>query len=197
MTVLKNGVWTQETADATHQSSLNLAKFMAGYLPKDKPVIDFGCGNAYYLNYLDGNGFERCIGVEGYPLNNFLHSDVLVRDLTAEIYLPQVGSVISLEVGEHLPKEAQETFMNTVTDHVAEGGKLIFSWAEIGQPGLGHINCRDQKEVIADVISRGFVYMEELTLQVRGTIEENASWFQRTLLIFERKKVKKSFWADA
>ncbi len=183
MAVLENGVWTQETADETHQSSNNLAKFMKEYLPKTEYVFDFGCGNAFYLAELEKNGFT-CMGFEGFPLNNFLAKHVHVADLTKPILINGKGSVISLEVGEHLPKSAQETFMNTVTTHC--NGKLIFSWAEIGQPGLGHINCRNQKEVIADVCSRGFKYMEELTLQVRATIEENTSWFQRTLLIFER-----------
>lgn len=181
--VLENGVWTQETADETHQSSDNLAKFLIDYLPKTEYVFDFGCGNAFYLSKLEAAGFT-CMGFEGFPLNNFLSKNVNVVDLTTPIEIAKQGSVISLEVGEHLPKAAQETFMKTVTGNC--NGKLIFSWAEIGQPGLGHINCRDQKEVIADVCSRGFKYMEELTLQIRATIEENTSWFQRTLLIFER-----------
>lgn len=205
--ILENGIWDQQTADATHQSSPALAAFMAEYFPIDQPVMDFGCGNAYYLHELAKKGY-KCSGFEGYPLNNFLHDNVTIIDLTQSICMInddicmqnesniddmiiggnpyRRGSVISLEVGEHLPKEAQETYMQTVTRHCKD--KLIFSWAEIGQPGLGHINCRDQKEVIEDVCARGFKYMEELTMKVRATIEENTSWFQRTLLIFERIK---------
>jgi SAM-dependent methyltransferase len=182
--VLENGVWTQETADETHQSSPNLAKFLCKFLPKDELVYDFGCGNGYYLGELEKEGFA-CTGFEGFKLNNFKCKEVIVHDLTKPILVGFMGSVISLEVGEHLPKSAQETFMQTVTNSC--NGKLVFSWAEIGQPGLGHINTRDQKEVIADVVNRGFIYLEDLTLQVRKTIEENTSWFQKTLLLFERK----------
>jgi len=183
MTVLPTGIWTQDTADATHQSSPVLAAFLAGYLPKDQPVIDFGCGNAYYLGQLSQQGFAT-IGYEGYPLNNFQAPLVHVADLTQPIDAGVRGSVISLEVGEHLPASAQETFMHTVTSHCLR--HLIFSWAEVGQPGLGHINCRHQADVIADVCRRGFFYKKELTHSVRRTIEEHCSWFQRTLLIFER-----------
>lgn len=181
--VQPNGVWTQETADDAHQHSDNLAKFLIGYLPKNQYVFDFGCGKAFYISKLEEAGFT-CMGFEGFPLNNFLSKNVHVVDLTGPVEIAKQGSVISLEVGEHLPKSAQETFMKTVTENC--NGKLVFSWAEIGQPGLGHINCRDQKEVIADVCSRGFKYMEQLTMEVRCTIEEHTSWFQRTLLIFER-----------
>jgi len=199
--ILPNGAWTQDTADATHQSSEALAKFLIGYLDKDKPTFDFGCGNGFYLSKLEEAGFKYCKGFEGTKLNNSLNRETVVVDLTRELNLVWKtgavgmstqdehiwkGNVISLEVGEHLPKEAQETFMQTVTKHCA--GKLVFSWAEIGQPGLGHINCRDIDEVIQDVRSRGFIYLQGLSEQVRATIEDNCSWFQRTLLIFEKIK---------
>lgn len=181
--VLEDGIWDQATADDIHQGSDNLARFLIGYLPKEEPVYDFGCGNGFYLGKLEAYGF-KCIGVEGFQLHNFQCSDVIIHNLIKKMTVTTKGSVISLEVGEHLPKSAQENFMQTVTENCS--GKLVFSWAELNQPGVGHINCRDQKEVIADVVSRGFKYMEEITMQVRETIEENTSWFSRTLLIFER-----------
>lgn len=186
MAILTNGAWTQDTADATHQNSEALAKFLIGYLDKDKPTFDFGCGNGFYLSKLEENGFQNCKGIDGYPLSNHMNSDFYVKDLMKPMSFAETGNVISLEVGEHLPASAQETFMQTVTKHCS--GKLVFSWAEIGQPGLGHINCRDINEVIKDVRSRGFIYLEGLTLEIRKTIEENCSWFQRTLLIFEKIK---------
>jgi len=185
MPVKENGIWEQDVADATHQSSANLAKFLINYLPSDKPVYDFGCGNGYYVGELEKKGF-KATGIEGFKLDNFKCSNVFIHDLTQPIkqFVPK-GSVISLEVGEHLPKSAQETFMRTLTENCDK--HLVMSWAEIGQPGIGHINCRDLKEVISDVESRGFIYKKDLTLRTRLTIEDNTSWFQRTLLIFERK----------
>lgn len=111
---------------------------------------------------------------------------VVIHDLTKPLQQEFIkGSVISLEVGEHLPKSAQETFTQTLVNNCDK--HLVMSWAEIGQPGIGHINTRDINEVIRDVESRGFEYKKELTLRTRLTIEENTSWFRKTLLIFERK----------
>lgn len=180
---MTDGIWDQFLADTYHQSSENLARFLIGYLSREKVVYDFGCGNGFYLEQLENFGFN-CIGVEGFALNNFKCKKVVIHDLTTPILFKEKGSVISLEVGEHLDKSAQETYMKTITENC--NGKLVMSWAELYQPGIGHINTRDQNEVIADVVSRGFKYMEDITLQVRATIEENASWFQRTLLIFEK-----------
>lgn len=185
MTVLPNGVWTQETADATHQSSKFLASFLAEHLPKEMPVYDFGCGHGYYLGELEKAGYH-CIGVEGYQLNNFKCKNVLVHDLGKPIDMLIPGTVISLEVGEHLPKSAQETFMRNVTLNC--GGILIFSWAEIGQPGLGHINCRDINEVVADVESRGFKYQKDASEAMRPHFEEHVSWFRRTFMLFSKNE---------
>lgn len=184
MSISNTGVWSQELADSTHQSSANLGKFLSEYLPKEEPVYDFGCGNGYYLGVLERAGFRQCIGFEGIQLNNFQCSNVKVADLTKPIFLNEKGSVISLEVGEHLPKSAQATFMRTITENCSK--HLVMSWAEIGQPGIGHINCRNIDAVIRDVEQRGFYFLPGLTYKVRATIEENTSWFRRTLLIFQK-----------
>lgn len=184
MAVLQNGVWTQETADATHQSSPNLAVWLANYLPNDTPVIDFGCGVGYYVHHLEQNGFEAT-GIEGFKLDSFLSKRIYVHDLTEKFPSFPKFSVISLEVGEHLPKSAQETFMNTLIDNCYK--HLVLSWAEIGQAGLGHINCRSQEDVIQDVESRGFKLNKQATKDARNNIDDNCDWFRRTLLIFERK----------
>jgi tryptophanyl-tRNA synthetase len=180
----ENGIWSQETAEAHHQSSPKLAAWLASYLSKDTPVIDFGCGIGYYVDTLQKNGFEAH-GVEGTNLKFLCHIDsIVIMDLTNEIYFGFQSSVISLEVGEHLPASAQETFMQTLVNHCSK--HLILSWAEIGQPGIGHINCRSQEDVIQDVESRGFKLNAEATADARANIDDNTDWFRRTLLVFER-----------
>lgn len=186
MTHTPNGIWSQELADEIHQSSVNLGKFLIDYLPKEFPVYDFGCGNGYYLGQLEKAGFQKCVGFEGTQLNNFQCSNVRVHDLTTPVLLEEKGSVISLEVGEHLPKSAQYTFIQTLTKNCHK--HLVMSWAEIGQPGIGHINCRNIDAVVRDIENKGFHYLPGLTIKVRQTIEENTSWFRRTLLIFERQQ---------
>lgn len=182
--VLESGAWTQETADAIHQSSPNLAKFLIGYLSKDRPVFDFGCGIGYYLHELAKEGFE-CVGVEGFQLNNFLHDDVLVHDLSKPFSMGEQGHVISLEVGEHIPKEGEQNFLDNIARNC--NGKLIFSWALPNQPGVGHINCQPQRYIIREVERRGFKYLESKSLEVRKLMEDNVDWFRRTLLIFKRE----------
>jgi SAM-dependent methyltransferase len=177
-----NGIWNAESAKH-HQSSLKFAKWLAGYLPKDTIVMDLGCGNGYYMAYLESVGFDA-IGVDGNSDIEILCEDFMPTDLSKPIYYHRIYNVISLEVGEHLPKEAQETFTNNLVSGCKK--HLILSWASIGQPGIGHINCREQSEVIADIEGRGFKLNKEATAEARQNVDDNCDWLQRNLLVFER-----------
>lgn len=181
--VLNNGAWTQDTADATHQSSPSLARWLSEYLNKNRVVLDFGCGNAYYLSKLAEEGFQ-CIGFEGFQLNNFLFENVYVFDLSQPINFDFKGAVISLEVGEHIPKEGEQNFIDNVTKHC--DSDLIFSWALPKQPGVGHVNCQPQDYIIKEVERRGFTFLPIQTQECRDIIDDNTDWFRRTLLIFKK-----------
>lgn len=184
MPVLKNGSWTQDVADSTHQSSPMLAEWLKNYLNNKLPVIDFGCGNGFYLSELEKHDFI-CTGVEGFRLNNFKNRNTIIQDLTKPFDLKRRGSVLSLEVAEHLPKSAEQTFLDTITNHC--NGDLIFSWALTGQPGVGHVNCVDQNYAISEIERRGFIFLPIQTQDARENIDECCNWFQRTMLIFKKK----------
>lgn len=179
-----NGIWNVDHAKH-HESSLKLAEWMKNFLPKDIPVIDFGCGTGFYMGYLERNGFET-YGFDGYVIPQPLCTNFFQKDLSKPVNFHKTGSVISLEVGEHLPKEFQEIFVENLINHCNDF--LILSWAEIGQPGIGHINCRSQIDVIEDIVSRGFWLMHSETDDARRNIDDNCDWFRRTLLIFRKCK---------
>jgi cyclopropane fatty-acyl-phospholipid synthase-like methyltransferase len=177
-----NGIWNKD--DATHhQSSLKLAKWLADYLPKETPVVDFGCGTGYYMGYLETKGFST-LGIDGNTPEIPLCSNFIQKDLTAILSFADKFNVVSLEVGEHLPKKYQENFMRNITKFCDK--HLILSWAEIGQAGIGHINCRTQEDVIADVESRGFKLNITATYEARCNVDRNCDWLERNILIFER-----------
>lgn len=185
-----NGIWDQWTADKYHKSSEKLAIFLCRYLNSKIPVYDFGCGQGYYLKELTEAGFN-CTGVEGFELNNFLHYGIFIHDLTEPMRLHQQGQVLSFEVGEHLPPEAEQTFLNTLTENC--NSKLIMSWATPGQPGVGHINCKDQQYIITEVVRRGFRMNYADTLIIRKNVDKECDWLERNLLIFDREHTFQPF----
>jgi len=178
-----NGIWNAESAKH-HQSSLKFAKWLAGYLPKDTPVVDFGCGNGYYMGYLESEGFYAT-GMDGNDKIQILCKEFYMADLSKGLVnFYNSRSVISLEVGEHIDKKNQFNFVSTLVNSCKK--HLILSWASIGQPGIGHINCREQSEVIADIESRGFKLNKKATAEARQNVDDNCDWLQRNLLVFER-----------
>ena len=188
MEISATGGWTGDDVSKHHGYSKALAHWIAGYLPRNKWVIDLGCGMGYYLHKLHNSGFRRLIGFEYQPPVDRVFGDVHSLDLTNHFELSRTGNIIFLEVGEHIPARHQNTVIANVAAAVMPGGKLIMSWAVRGQPGDGHVNCLDNAEVIPLFVAQGLTYLLEDTLAARAVIaNEECGWFKNTLLIFERK----------
>jgi hypothetical protein len=178
----ETGIYTGEDMVVGHIHSSALLEYMQNTFNKQYSVIDFGCGTGYYIDNLNDRGFD-VIGVEGSVYESHRHY-VKHLDLTSPIELGVTGTVISLEVGEHIPREYENIFLNSVTNHTNK--HLILSWAVEGQAGIGHINCRNNDYIIFQVEARGLVYNHGLTVNIRSLIEDECDYFRNTLMVFEK-----------
>jgi tryptophanyl-tRNA synthetase len=152
-------------------------------LAKSKNIsktYDFGCGHGLYTaDFISAN--IACKGFDGNPITATL-PDCQVRDLTDSWQEPPVDFLLCLEVCEHVPKEYETALLNTLVRHVNPGGTLVISWAVPGQGGLGHVNCKTNKDVIDKMESLGFVYNKEESEFLRKSSKE--PWFKNTILCF-------------
>ena len=179
------GFW--ETTDGTgHVHDRSLANALTQYLLDNeiKTVVDFGCGMGDYARAFKASNLT----VEAFDGN--LNTEALtegigsVLDLSKPFYLKKkFDAVLSLEVGEHIPAEFEDLFITNITKHVRK--TLIISWAIEGQGGSGHVNCRNNDYIIADICDRGFKYNEQASNQLRKAAT-NASWFGYTLMVFNK-----------
>lgn len=179
----ETGIWNSIEADEFLAFDYFLAQWIGNYLPKNKQVIDIGCGRAVYLRYLHDVGFQKLLGVEG-ANQNFHFGNVIIHDLSIPLEIKEKGNVICLEVGEHIPEEFLPVFLDNITSCVDD--KLIFSWAIPGQDGEGHLSCRHNVWVINEMSKRGLKLLTEASLSARSVIREQTAWFRNTILIFER-----------
>lgn len=179
----KTGIFTQDEANTGHLFSYRLAQYIGKKLHKPKVIFDMGCGIGSYCRYLKDIGFTNVVGIEGANYENLEFKPIIVKDLTEAFDLGK-GNVMSIEVGEHIPKEFEQTFINNVVAHCDE--YLFLSWAHEGQQGYGHVNCRPDWWVIEQITKRGFIHVEELTIEIRSVIEGPYAYLKENLFVFKK-----------
>jgi GT2 family glycosyltransferase len=178
------GYWEKNVDSSQHICSENLSKWIIGYLNKDKPTNDFGCGLGGYLKALKDSGFNNLTGYEGEIPDNKVFDNIKQQDLTEPFVVEQKGNCICLEVLEHIPNQVSDQALNNISS--ACDGKLILSWAHRGQGGIGHVNCLDGNEVINLLKTKGFRYLEEDSLKARASIND-VNWLKNNIMIFEKE----------
>jgi hypothetical protein len=108
-----------------------------------RSVLDVGCARGTWLRAWSECGAVELCGVDGeYANTNSLLIDrhqFVSADLATGFHLSrQFDLVQSLEVAEHLPRDASRTFIASLTEH--SRGLVLFSAAPPGQGGENHIN---------------------------------------------------------
>lgn len=178
------GIWTPEEAENGHVFDYRLAQWLGQVLIPDGPTIDMGCGPGSYLRYLHDIGFSNLIGVEGTEIKGNEFANVVITDLTVPFDLEVKGTVICIEVAEHIPEQYTDVFLENITKHVYGGCDLIMSWGIPGQSGLGHVNCRHNIEVLEIMRKYQFKIDTEKSLKARSVVSNYAPWLRNTLLVF-------------
>ena len=173
-------------------------EFMVGWwcgtFGKPKTMIDYGSGDGWWSHSFKQIGTETCFAVELDDIA-FEHTpeDVYFKkhDLRESLEVMQrFDLVICLEVAEHLPKNAAH---NALLDTLARstGNLLMFSAAQPGQPGTGHINPQPVSYWIEAIEKRAYIKLsQERTAAARIALERivpaGLDFLPRNLLIFAK-----------
>ncbi len=110
-----------------------------------KSVLDIGCAFGTWLRVWHDKGTSVIHGVDGTYVSpselEIPHSCFTAAELADPFDLGRSFDFVqSLEVGEHIRREASETFVETITRHAK--GVVAFSAAVPGQGGEYHVNER-------------------------------------------------------
>jgi len=180
------GIWTIEEAKKRHRFDASLANsIMHLFMPKS--IADLGCGNGSYCKFFkDHSGCDIVHGYEGTKEITKLgfFNDIFFLDLTKKRYSDlYYDLIISLEVGEHIPANFEQTYIDNVCEFTKND--LVISWAVPKQGGLGHFNEKPNEYVIEEFTKRGVIYNSDYT----GSLRKSSSlrWFKNTVMVFHRR----------
>ncbi len=184
MKINDKGFWENPTKEGhAHDSRLAGAILKILKARKIDTLVDFGCGTGEYARFFKKHNLV-IEAYDGNPWTEQLSGGIgQVKDLSQQFnLLKQFGCVMSLEVGEHIPAEFEQAFLDNLVKHSLEGGLIILSWAIPGQDGDGHVNCQTNDYIMQQMQDRGFYLDNTLTTQLRKAA--SLWWFKNSLMVF-------------
>lgn len=174
--------------DYINQSARASAKPLIALLfPMIQPqsVIDLGSGRGVWLDEWQRAGADDVLAVDGDYVNRdelaVARENFLAADLTIPVKTDRRFDLAqSLEVGEHLPTEASETLVDSLT---AASDRVLFSAAVTGQGGEFHVNEQPLSFWQDLFAARGYVAFD----CVRPHLKDNkdvAPWYRYNSILY-------------
>jgi SAM-dependent methyltransferase len=177
----EHGFWMDDSLNG-HYYDPQLAEHLAETFVGSS-VVDLGCGIGRYVSYLSKREIDA-IGLDGNPRTPEIASgNCEVADLAEPLNGEYVRDwAICLEVGEHIPKDFEPVLLDNIAKCCRRGA--VVSWAVPGQPGRGHVNCRNPEHIISAMETRGLVYQHEESLDMREKSE--LPYFKNSIMVFHK-----------
>ena len=187
MSIHKNGYWESDDVSCEHYYDSRLANVLINFFKHEnvKSIVDFGCGMGDYVKIFKQHNINA-IGFDGNPNTPKLTNNLCeVLDLSVPKQFDEPFDwVMSLEVGEHLPKEFEDIFIHNLHNNNKHG--IILSWAVKGQGGKGHFNEQNNDYIKTKVCELG--YINDIVNENKMRKSSTLSWFKNTIMVFRKCK---------
>lgn len=148
-------------------------------------VVDIGCGNGTWLKGFQDRGVTDFFGIDGsyvdtkilkIPAKNFQSAD-LSKPLSID---RKFDISMTLEVGEHIPTESSDAFVETLTNLAPV---VMFSAAIPHQGGDNHINEQWQDFWAKKFIAKGYIAIDYIRPKVWSN-ENVAHWYSQNVILY-------------
>lgn len=150
-------------------------------------VLDLGCGPGIHVWALNDVGID-CTGIDIDARvdgeKNLVWGDLLKLDEKWKADL-----VICYEVAEHIDPQYANDVVQSVYNSIEPGGLLIWTAAQPGQGGVGHINNRPKRYWAEKFESLGLQPQIDLHTDLLEYCKQgyHMGWFVNNVLIFRKK----------
>jgi SAM-dependent methyltransferase len=153
-------------------------------------VVDLGCGVGAWLAAFSRNGVSDILGYDGPWVDSArleIPADAFVAcDLSQPVEVNRSFDLaVSLEVAEHLPERAAQTFVKSLTSLAPA---VLFSAAIPEQDGTQHVNLQWPHYWRDLFLAEGFVAVDCIRHQVWSDPDVEF-WYRQNMLLFVRGDV--------
>lgn len=169
-----------------HYFDVNIASTI-GKIYKDDvdTLVDVGCGIGMYSKFFTNHYKWKCLGLEGTKNIKDISVYKKIRnvDLSKPLgVMPTFDLVFCLEVGEHIPKEYEDIFINNIVSMA--DNHIVLSWGIPTQKGKGHVNLRENSYIKMKMKEKGFKFDIEKTCKLRQRTKFN--YFNVSVMAFKK-----------
>lgn len=189
MPINANGFWegNDPAIQENHHYDATLANALVQFFKNENVQLlaDLGCGDGKYVKTFRENAINA-YGVDGNPNTpEYTNNMCGVLDLSIPFkFSESIDWVMSLEVGEHLPKQFEDIFIFNLHNNNKTG--IVLSWALEGQGGYGHFNERNNDYIKNKICSLGYTN----DVAAENFLRSNATlwWFRNTVMVFRKNQ---------
>lgn len=163
------------------------------HFPEVRSAVDIGAGTGGYVLRLQQAGIPAQ-GMEYSPMGRALASlqgvELKHFDCSDPSGVPELGRfdlAFSIEVGEHLPDSLADSFVDAVARY---SDLVVFSAAQPGQGGHGHINEQPKEYWREKFSAKGFQYLEDESARFAAKLPAVGfrGWMPSNVQIFRRDR---------
>lgn len=176
------GIWIGENLQNYHKYDSNLAEGLSDFFEQEGGnVVDMGCGYGEYVEKI--SEVTECVGYDGNPFTeNITQGLCKVLDLSKKQNIRKSDWVLSLEVGNHIPRDFEDVFIDNLHNTNKKG--IIISWASESQKGAFQLNKRDGDYIVKKFKDLGYTYDSASS----NILKKKARffWFRNTLKVFRK-----------
>lgn len=148
---------------------------------RPRSVVHYGCGDGAFLAAFKSAGVEKILGIDHHPdCPRLSAGEYVCASLSKDVRSGSTFDLaVSLEVGEHIPSAASDTFVENL---VRLSPVILFSAAVPNQGGKNHIN-EQWPSYWAEKFARVGYSMHDVIRPVLWSNRNVSVWFRQNMFL--------------